>query len=220
MSHSDDVGLVLPPKVAPVQVAVVALRSSRVPSSNKDVLEKAAAIVSQLKAASIRAVLDDDATESYGARIYAWERKGVPLRISVGPKEVTASELSVVSRDGTTVKVSSADLTALPASLQMLLTSFHDRLLARATTRLDGNIHEADSFASVKASIAQHDASGSISSPWFSAPWRESAANEELVKAETKYTIRCMTPLPPDSTRVCMLSGQPATHQALFARAF
>ena len=189
--------------------------------------------------------VDDRANMRPGAKYFEWERKGVPLRIELGPRDL-AEGSCVIAQRHSAVKGSMALNDDLITTVKDLLNSIHEQLLAAATKRVEENTVRLNSYEEMKRIIsATNRASGDDTSlaqegevqarqsnnedtqlraGFYLVPWADNAENEEAIKTECKATIRCypfihnISP-PPEGTK-CFYSNLPATHMALFARAF
>jgi prolyl-tRNA synthetase len=211
MTHSDDAGLVLPPTIAPVQVAVVPI--FRKDHEKELVLPFAQNIVSELKAAGIRVVLDDREKMKPGAKYYEWERKGVPLRLEIGPRDVANGAAFAARRIGGKKFAMPAE--GIAGAVREVLDGIQAELLASALERRATHTHPCDSYEDFKVRLK---ADGG----WYLVPWADNASNEKAIKTETKASIRCYPLDAQDAVegKTCFYSGAPATHMALFARAY
>lgn len=244
MTHSDDTGLVLPPKVAPIQVVVVPILGKK---GNDDVLAAAQALYEAMQDAGLRVRLDDRSYVRPAAKYFEWERKGVPLRVEIGARDVAAGVVTVRSRivvGGSSRFTWNADVDRNVADAVALLDGVQDQLLEEARSRLHANIVRVDSYDEMRDALGVDPAShgdgdredGSESgseaddheeglgrgASFFIAPWADDAVNEAAIKADCKATIRCFPFGMQDEARgkECFYSGEPATHMALFARAY
>jgi prolyl-tRNA synthetase len=150
--------------------------------------------------------------------------QGVPIRVEIGARDVDAGSAPFRWRTGGERKTASLAPEVFLATIQKELTDFQAHLLASARARSAANTHVISRYSELQAAAAQSDGgSGSESAaPVFLAPWKDDAANEARIKADTKYTIRCY-PLENQSGisgKKCFYSDHPATHMAIFARAF
>ena len=169
MSHSDDTGLVLPPALAPVQVAILPLIGGKAASASVELKQKltsaADALKRTLSASGLRVAVDDDLDQPPGPRFYSWERRGVPLRIEIGPKDLTSGVVTLRDRLGgprQSVPLQLVDgivsnAAEVVASVQASLMSVHSRLLAAARARLEANTIPITSYSELK----EHAASAS-----------------------------------------------------------
>jgi prolyl-tRNA synthetase len=209
MTHSDDAGLVLPPILAPTQVVIVPIWKSD--AEKELVVGFARAVQAQLKG-SFRVALDDRDGLKPGAKYYEWERRGVPLRLEVGPRDVASNAVFAASRLGG--KKEGIPVEGLVDAVRARLESFHAELLRRAEERLGASVKSVPDYAAFKVELEK----GGL----FLLPWCDNAANEAKIKEETRATIRCY-PLKhqgEQAGKTCFYSGLPATHMALFARAY
>ena len=226
MTHSDDNGLVLPPKVAPVQVVIVPIPPKKNDQESMVAMNTAIdQIAAELKEMGIRVKVDDRDYIRSGAKYFEWERKGVPLRIEIGPRDVKNKVCIFKYRAGQgsenklTVDLKDAASSAgsgLEAMQQELLTAARERLAAGITTDV--------TYSEMKAALENDEASSYPGSGLFLVPWKCDAENEDKIKTECRATIRCY-PLDVNNQgmhegKKCFYSGEDATHMALFGRAF
>jgi prolyl-tRNA synthetase len=209
MTHGDDSGLILPPKVAPWQVVIVPI-----PRGNwkETVLPKCVEIRDQLVAAGIRVKLDADDSQTPGWKFAEYEMRGVPLRLEIGPKDIEKSAVFAARRD--TRAKSSLPMEGLPQTIQRLLDEIQQALLDRARRFRDEHTSTADSYDAFKEIMEGR--------PGFViAPWCESASCEAQIKAETQATIRNI-PEGYDKApgKPCIRCDKPATVSAWFAKAY
>ncbi len=211
MSHSDDTGLVLPPKIAPIQVVVIPIY--RKAHERDAVVEFANKIVSDLRDSNIRVTLDDRPKMKPGAKYYEWERKGVPLRLEVGPRDMAKGSAFAAKRTGGDKFSMMAD--SIAKDTTSVLADIQQSLFDSALKRQLENTYSLDNYAEFTQSLAEKGG-------FYLVPWRDNAENEAAIKAETKASIRCYPNASQEGLeeRVCFYSGEPATHMALFARAF
>ncbi len=216
MTHGDDNGLVLPPKLAPTQVVIVPIwRSDEEKAGVMEVVDRAARA---LRDQGIRIEIDDRESESPGAKFWEWERKGVPLRIEVGPKDVEKGNLALAKRivpEGEKRKEFLPEAEAL-AGIADRLAAIQQGMLDAARARLEANSHRVDDYDAFKAQVESDGG-------FFYAGWCGSEACEEKVKEETKATIRVLpreefrSAVAPDR---CLVCGEAAAHEAVWARAY
>jgi prolyl-tRNA synthetase len=210
MTHGDDAGLILPPRVAPIQAIVVPIPTrSEVDAAR--VSEAVTRIVGELTAAGIRT--EADWTDKRpGWKFNEWELKGVPLRIEVGPRDLQQDEVTVVRRD--TRAKEQVKLAGVPTRTTELLGDLQKALFDRSAAFREANTHVADDYATFKRIM--QDQRGFIRAYWCG-----SAECEAQIKEETRATIRVV---PEDAEAAgpgrCILDGQPASKQALFAQSY
>lgn len=215
MSHGDDKGLVMPPRVAPIQVVIV-------PIYRKDeervlVMEKAKEIAGILH--RLRVHVDDRENLTSGAKFYEWETKGVPFRIEIGPKDLAKQQLVLVRRvvaEGQERKQFLPE-SAILGGIDQWLDEYQDFLLERARQRREENTYrDVTSLERLKEIV---DGPGGF----VYAGWCGSAECEERVKDETKATIRCLPFEEFRSTEApekCLACGGDAAHEAVWAKAY
>ncbi|MFZ1553387.1 MAG: proline--tRNA ligase [Anaerolineae bacterium] len=212
MTHGDDQGLVLPPKLAPYQAVIVPIW--RKEQEQVLVTESAIALERELKAAGLRAKLDLRDNYSPGFKFNDWEMRGVPLRIEIGPRDVQNGQLVLARRDipGREGK-RSIERAGAAATVQQALTEIQANLLARATAFRDANIVDVSSYGELKEVL---DGPGGFCRAW----WDGSSEDEDRIKEETKATIRCFPLEQPEGSGTCFYPGRPAARVALFGRAY
>src|SRR5215216_5040759 len=180
MVHGDDQGLVLPPRLAPIQAVIVPIFKND--AEKTKVMEVADRVFQELKSAGIRLKMDDRDNVSSGFKFNDWERGGVPFRGEIGPKDVEKGSVALARRDrpGREGK-SFVSQEGLAATVNELLAEIQTALLKRATAFRDANIHEPKDYEDLKRIVADG---------WAFAYWCESAECERKVKEETKATTR------------------------------
>jgi prolyl-tRNA synthetase len=209
MTHSDDAGLILPPKVASLQVVIVPIWKT---DAEK---ETTIAFSEQVKAAlkgRFSVTIDSRDGLKPGAKYFDWERKGVPLRLEVGPRDVASNQVFAAARTGG--KKEGMAFVGIADTVAAKLDAIQAELLRRAEERLQAAIRTVPDYATFKSELEK----GGL----FLQPWHDDAAHEATIKEETKATIRCY-PLNLQGEiegKTCFYSGRPATHMALFARAY
>ncbi len=210
MTHGDDQGLVLPPRLAPIQAVIVPIYKNDAEKSR--VMVVADRVFTELKAAGIRIKMDDRDNVSSGFKFNDWEMRGVPVRVEIGPKDVEKGSVALARRDrpGREGKsfVSQSDLAS---TVSGLLVEIQDALLKRATDFRDANIHEPRDYEDLKKIIADG---------WAYAYWCESKECEARVKEDTKATTRNIPFNQPASEGTCIVCGKPSKRKVYFARAY
>lgn len=209
MSHSDDNGLVLPPKLAPVQVVIVPIYK------NADELERinevAKKLTTGLKSAGIAVKYDDDDKHKPGWKFAQYELKGVPLRLAIGPRDIENGTVEVARRD--TMEKSVLSLDGLEPKLVNLLDEIQASIFNKALAFREKNTIKVDDYQEFKRLL---DETGGL----FLCHWDGTPETEELIKAETKATIRCV---PIDAEKEpgrCMVTGKPSGGRVIFARSY
>ncbi|MBI4612216.1 MAG: proline--tRNA ligase, partial [Planctomycetes bacterium] len=207
MAHSDDRGLVLPPRLAPIHVAIVPIYKSD--EERARVVETARKIAASLAGLAVK--VDDREHLKPGAKYYEWEKKGVPVRVEIGPRDLAKNEVVVVRRD----KAGKTPLSmeGLPDRLRALLDQIQSDLLAAQRAFREANTHAAGDPAAVKALF---DGAGGFADGL----WCGSGECEAKLNADTGATIRCMPFGAEPRKGSCALCGKPAQTPAIFARAY
>jgi prolyl-tRNA synthetase len=208
MTHSDDNGLVIPPKLAPTQVVIVPIYRGEEELAAIDVV--ANALVADFKKLGVRVKYDNRDTQKPGWKFNEYELKGVPVRIAIGPKDLEKGTAEVARRD--TLTKSFLPMEGLAQEIASMLDTIQVDLFERAKAHRDRNIHHANSWEEFTAAL---DKGGFVSAHWDGTP-----ETEDQIKDKTKATIRC---IPLDNLQedgVCILTGKPSTQRVLFARAY
>ena len=209
MTHSDDQGLVLPPKIAPIQVVIVPIFKGE---EQKVILdERIAGIVSAFKAAGIRVKYDNSDNQRPGWKFAEYELKGVPVRIAVGPRDLENNQVEIARRD--TKEKTTISMEGLTDTLINLLAEIQQNLFDRAKKYRDEHITKADSWEEF-VNILDTKAG------FVAAHWDGSPETEEKIKEQTKATIRCIPLDNAQEAGKCILTGNPSTQRVLFARAY
>lgn len=220
MTHSDDTGLVLPPSVAPIQVALVCIFKNA--DQKTAVMAFADSVASRLRAMGVTVAVDDRENMRPGAKYFEWERKGVPLRMEVGPKDAAKSAVFAARRIGGK-KVSVPVDEEFEAVTRSTLDSIQTEMLESARGRLAKRMRRVATYADMKAALLKSSGGASDDGAgFFLVPWMCNEVNEKAVKEETKATLRCYPIEHQDEAEgsSCFYSGEPATHMAIFARAY
>jgi len=208
MSHSDDNGLVLPPKLAPYQVVIVPIYRSMEQLAEIDA--KVANIVKALKALGVSVKYDNADNKKPGWKFSEYELKGVPVRLAMGGRDLENNTIEVARRDTLTKETISCD--NIEMHVKNLLEEIQTNIYKKASDYRTANTIEVDSYDEFKQKIEE---GGFIMAHWDGTP-----ETEELIKAETKATIRCI-PLGGDKTPgKCMVTGKPSAQRVVFARAY
>lgn len=209
MTHSDDQGLVLPPKLAPVQVMIVPIYRSD--EQRNDVLDYADPLLDELKKLGVRVKIDDSDNTKPGFKFAKYEAEGVPLRVGIGPRDVKNGNLELARRDTLQKNIISRDGAA--ERIAGLLEKIQIDLFEAAKKRRDEQTRFADDYESFKKEIEKGG--------FIYAHWDRSDETEAKIKEETKATIRCI-PLDHDEAESgkCMVTGKPSESRVLFAKAY
>jgi prolyl-tRNA synthetase len=209
MTHSDDEGLVLPPRLAPTQVVVVPIYKND--TERSAVMEAVARITSEWKG-RLRFKIDDRDQITAGFKFNEWELKGVPVRVEVGPKDVEKSSVAVARRDtpGKAGK-SFVPQAGLTEHLERLLADIQQSLFDRALRSREERTADVSTYDELKQQIERGFAR---------AYWAGSSAEEKRIQDEIRATIRCIPLAQPGVAGRCVLTGQETMQQVIFARAY
>ena len=209
MAHSDDSGLILPPKLAPIQVVIVPIYKGAEQKQMID--EKVKLFMDDFKALGIRVKYDDDDNNRPGWKFAEYELKGVPVRIAIGARDMQNNVVEIARRD--TKEKISVSMDGIANTVLVLLKDIQENIYNRAKVFRDDNITKADTWKEFERLL---DEKGGF----ISAHWDGTAETEDKIKELTKATIRCipLNNLQEDGT--CIFSGKPSKERVLFARAY
>ena len=209
MTHSDDNGLVLPPKLAPDQVVIVPIY--RNDEQFDAVCEVANTLIKELRSCGVRVKFDKRDTHKPGWKFNEYELKGVPLRIAIGPKDIEKGTVEMARRDTLTKEV--VETTSVVARVGVLLEEIQNNLFTKAVNYRTAHTTEVSSYDEFKKVLNEKGG-------FISAHWDGSSATEEQIKKETKATIRCI-PLDTDNKQgTCIVTGKVSARKVLFAKAY
>lgn len=209
MAHSDDDGLILPPRLAPFQVVIVPIYRSD--EEFAKVNEKALEVKKTLEAKGISVKYDDRDTHKPGFKFNEYELKGVPVRIAIGPRDVEKNTVEVARRD--TKEKDFLSVIDLDDKIEHLLENIQNNIYQKALDFRDENIHYADSWDEFKDIIENKGG-------FVAAHWDGNSETEEKIKGLTKATIRCIPLDNKQEEGKCILTGNPSTQRVLFAKAY
>jgi prolyl-tRNA synthetase len=209
MTHSDDDGLVFPPRLAPIQVVVVPIWKGDDPKDR--ILETAKSVTDRLRALGLSVKLDDRDNLSPGFKYHEWELAGVPLRIEIGPKDIEKDSVACAKRIER--KKAFIPMANLETEIPVMLDAIQAEMLEAARQRRDAATFEVDSYDEFKAKI--EDPGG-----FLLAHWCGNGDCEEKVKEETKATIRCLAFDQPEQKGACIVCGGDSPKRAHFAKAY
>ncbi|MEM7108872.1 MAG: proline--tRNA ligase [Bacteroidota bacterium] len=209
MAHSDDHGLVLPPKLAPIQVVIVPIfKTEEQFQAIKTLVDT---ISQELKALGISIKFDDRDTQSPGWKFAEYELKGVPLRIAVGPRDIENGTVEIARRDTKEKKV--YILEGIGDVIVDLLEEIQSNLYAKALAFRTAQTTSVDTYKDFQKTLNKKGG-------FIMAHWDGSAETEEKIKAETKASIRCVPLNQKPDNGVCIYSGKPSKGRVVFARAY
>jgi prolyl-tRNA synthetase len=222
MSHSDDQGLILPPRLAPIHAVIVPI--FRKPEERSAVLEAAEKLAAAVRDVPLREWLNYDPVtvkvddrEQYqpGYKFNEWELRGVPVQVELGPKDVANNACVLKRRDlpGKESKEFGVPLAAAPARIAEHLKAMQQALFDRALSFREANTYPVDSYEDFKKKIEEPGG-------FLLAHWDGTRATEDRIAAETKATIRCIPSNRPKEPGRCMVTGQPSEGRVVFAKAY
>jgi prolyl-tRNA synthetase len=209
MTHSDDQGLVLPPKIAPLQVVIVPIYKGDEQKAAIDV--KVKEFMQSFKAAGIRVKYDDSDNQRPGWKFAEYELKGVPVRIAIGARDLENNQVEIARRD--TKEKSSVSMDGLTNTVSTLLEEIQSNLFERAKQYRDEHITKAESWDEFVQILDTK--AGFVAAHWDGTP-----ETEEKIKELTKATIRCIPLNNEQEAGKCILTGNPSSQRVLFARAY
>ena len=208
MTHSDDNGLVLPPKLAPIQVVIIPIYKSQ---EQKDEITKAVhPIKAELKKRGISVKYDDADNRRPGFKFADYELKGVPLRLALGARDLENGTVEIMRRD--TLEKETVPLEGIVDRIEKELESIQDSLYNRALKLREEKTYKVDSYEEFKKKIEDGG--------FFLAHWDGTTETEEKIKEETKATIRCIPLDSEDEEGVCMVTGKPSKRRVIIARSY
>ena len=208
MTHSDDHGLVLPPKLAPIQVVIVPIYKSK--DQLAQISEFACSLVDELKTSGVSVKFDDDDNKKPGWKFAEYEMKGVPLRISIGPRDMANNTVELARRDTLTKEIISQDI--ISKTIPSLLDKIQVDLFSRSKSFLKDNLRFAKSIDEMNDILE-------IKGGFVEAFWDGETKTELKIKELTKATIRC---IPEGNQEIgkCILTGKSDSRKVIFARAY
>lgn len=209
MAHADNNGLVLPPRLAPIQVVIVPIYKGNDQLVKID--EIALKLQAELKAAGLTVKYDNRDTHKPGFKFAEYELKGVPVRIAIGPRDVEEGTVEVARRD--TLTKETINIEGAVSHVKELMDIIHNNILQKALIFRDENTFKADTWDEFRDIIENKGG-------FVLAHWDGTAETEELIKDETKATIRVIPFDSPDEKGTCIRTGKPSERRVLFARAY
>jgi len=209
MAHSDDQGLVLPPKLAPVQVVIVPIYKG---GDEKAAIDRYVdGLMDSLKAKNVAVKYDDRDTQRPGFKFAEWELKGVPVRVAVGARDMQNGTVELARRDTQTKETVQQE--GLADRIADLLAVIQENIFQKALRHRDSHITKVESYEEFKEVLAQKGG-------FISCHWDGTAETEKRVKEETKATIRCIPLDAPEEEGRCVFTGKPSGRRVLFAKAY
>lgn len=219
MAHSDDNGLVLPPKLAPIQVVIIPIHKT--PEDLAKISERVAPIMDELKAAGISVKYDDSDNQRSGWKFAEYELKGVPVRLGLGMRDLENGTIEIARRDTLTKETWNADALVrnegearkeFVVKIQQLLEDIQQNIYKRAFAFREENTFNVDTWEEFGVQIEK---GGFIMAHWDGTP-----ETEEKIKEETKATIRCIPLNSTEESGKCIYSGKESAKRVIFARAY
>lgn len=209
MAHSDDEGLVLPPKLAPIQVVIVPIYKND--EQLEQISEKAFLIKKELEKRGITVKYDNRDTHKPGYKFAEYELKGVPVRIAMGPRDIENGTVEVARRD--TKEKEILDMVDIGTKIQHLLEKIQSNIYQKALDFRDNGITLVNNWEEFKTVLE-------TKAGFISAHWDGTSETEEKIKELTKATIRCIPLNSKEEAGKCVLTGNPSKQRVLFARAY
>ncbi len=209
LGHGDDKGLILPPKIAPIQVVIVPIYKSD--EEKAVVMERCQTIAQELKDVA-RVHLDGRDNYTPGFKFNHWEQKGVPIRLNIGPKDVAGNVVEIARRD-TREKIRGVAQVSLPNEIAGLLEAIQKNIFNNALEFRKANTHFAKDYKQFQEILAQKNG-------FIEVYWDGSNDDEQKVKEETKATIRVIPFNQLNEPGTCMLTGRTTSRKVVFARAY
>ena len=210
MAHSDDHGLVLPPKLAPIHVVMVPIFKTE--EEHKEVINQMESLKADLEKKGLTVKIDDRDNLRSGFKFAEWELKGVPVRVAMGPRDIQNQSAEVARRD--TLTKESLPINGLADHIYGLMDKIQDNIYQKAVKFREENTRIVDTWEDFKVEIEK---GGFLLCHWDGTP-----ETEERIKEETKATIRC---IPMDTNVImedgkCIYSGKPSKQRVIFARSY
>lgn len=209
MTHSDDNGLVLPPKLAPIQVVIVPIYKGE--EQLDAISERVAPLVKELRSKGISVKFDNRDTHKPGFKFNEYELKGVPVRLAIGQRDMDNNTYEVARRDTFEKETVAAD--SVIEKIEFLLEDIQKNIFKKALDYRESHITEVNSYEEFKEVLENKGG-------FISAHWDGTTETEELVKEETKATIRCIPIDAKEEEGVCVVTGKPSAKRVLFAKAY
>ena len=208
MAHSDDNGLVLPPKIAPIQVVIIPIFKNE--EQLDEITKNVDVIIDELKSKNITVKYDNRDTQKPGYKFAEWELKGVPVRLAIGPRDLENGTVEVARRD--TLEKETLQITNIGKKIENLLSQIQDNIYQKALSFREDNTFSVDTWDEFTDRIKKGG--------FVRAHWDGTSETEKLIKDKTKATIRV---IPMDGKIVagkCILTGEPSKQRVVFAKAY
>ena len=209
MTHSDDNGLILPPKLAPIQVVIIPIYKSQ--EQLEKISEKIKPVLSELRNKNISVLFDKRDTHKPGFKFNEHEIKGVPIRIAIGPKDLENNTIEIFRRDK--MLKENIPFEKIYEKIDFLISDIQEYIFNKAQKFTTENTRVANSYEEFKSLIKNEGG-------FVSAHWDGSSETEEKIKKETKATIRCIPSETASDKGFCMVTNKPSSQRVLFAKAY
>ena len=208
MTHSDDNGLVLPPRIAPIQVAVIPIFKGE--EQLKELTEKLLPVIDELRALGITVKYDDSDNKRPGFKFADYELKGVPVRLAMGGRDLENNTIEVMRRD--TLEKESVSFDGIVGRVKSLLDDIQDNIFKKAKDFRDAHIYECEDYEEFKAKVKDGG--------FFLCHWDGTEETEAKIKEDTQATIRCVPYMFEQTPGTDMVSGRPAKYRVIIARSY
>ena len=208
MTHSDDNGLVLPPKLAPIQVVIIPVTKNA--EQLQAVTDKLTPIINELRAKGVSVKYDDADNKRPGFKFADYELKGVPVRLVLGARDLEEGTIEVMRRD--TLEKESRQIEGIAEYVEKLLDEIQDNIFKKALDFRNSHIYECDNYEEFKERVKDGG--------FFLCHWDGTAETEAKIKEDTQATIRCVPFMFEQTPGVDMVSGKPATQRVIIARSY
>jgi prolyl-tRNA synthetase len=209
MAHSDDNGLVLPPKLAPIQVVIVPIYKGA--EELNEISNVASEIKSNLEKLGITVRYDNRDTQSPGWKFAEYELKGVPLRLAIGPRDIKNKTVELARRDNLTKSVVPID--NIEIRIKELLEEIQKNIYLKALKFREENTYQVDTYEELKKGLDEKPG-------FYLVHWDGTSESEQKINEETKATIRCIPNDAPEESGKCIISGKPSNKRVLVARSY
>ena len=208
MTHSDDNGLVLPPKIAPIQVVIVPIFKGE--EQLKELTAKLQPVIDSLRELGITVKYDDTDNKRPGFKFADYELKGVPVRLAMGGRDLENNTIELMRRD--TLEKESVSFDGIVERVKALLDDIQDNIFHKAKAFRDSHIYECDNYEEFKEKVKDGG--------FFLCHWDGTEETEAKIKEDTQATIRCVPYMFEQTPGVDMVSGKPAKYRVIIARSY
>ena len=208
MTHSDDNGLVLPPRLAPIQVVIIPITKGS--DQLEAISEKINPIIKELRAKGISVKYDDSDNKRPGFKFADYELKGIPVRLVVGARDLEQGTIEVMRRD--TLEKETRSIEGIAAYVEELLEDIQKNIFEKARKYRDANVYPCKNYEEFKQKVKDGG--------FFLCHWDGTAETEAQIKEETQATIRCVPFAYEQTPGIDMVSGKPAKYRVIIARSY